>query len=70
MDFRLNSHDRIFEQNNKLEGYSYHKHHGLPNDPFWKDMWYLHRSDMQPGLIDHNVKGTTACHIRFLINRF
>ncbi|KAI6174897.1 Peptidase S8 S53 and Proprotein convertase domain containing protein [Aphelenchoides bicaudatus] len=55
MDFRLNSHDRIFVETNEL-GHSYRKHYGVPNDPFWKDMWYLHRSDSQPGLVDHNVK--------------
>ena len=28
----------------------------LPNDPYWKDMWYLHRRDEQPEEMDHNVK--------------
>jgi subtilisin family serine protease len=28
-------------------------------------MWYLHRSDMQPGLVDHNVKGLS----RFYFNK-
>lgn len=55
MDFRLNSHDRILD-NNEIGGYSYRKHYGVPNDPYWKDMWYLHRSDSQPGLVDHNVQ--------------
>uniref|UniRef100_A0A914ELW8 P/Homo B domain-containing protein n=1 Tax=Acrobeloides nanus TaxID=290746 RepID=A0A914ELW8_9BILA len=27
-----------------------------PNDPFWKDMWYLHRSEESEGEMDHNVK--------------
>jgi subtilisin family serine protease len=27
-----------------------------PNDPYWKDMWYLHRRDEQPDEMDHNVK--------------
>ncbi|KAH7730194.1 subtilisin-like proprotein convertase [Aphelenchoides avenae] len=28
----------------------------LPNDPFWQDMWYLHRSEEEKGEMDHNVK--------------
>lgn len=28
----------------------------VPNDPYWKDMWYLHRRDEQPDEMDHNVK--------------
>ncbi|KAI1721875.1 subtilase family domain-containing protein [Ditylenchus destructor] len=37
---------------------SYYRRHryGIPNDPFWNDMWYLHRSSEQDGEIDHNVK--------------
>uniref|UniRef100_A0A183BVH1 P/Homo B domain-containing protein n=1 Tax=Globodera pallida TaxID=36090 RepID=A0A183BVH1_GLOPA len=30
--------------------------YGVPNDPYWKDMWYLHRRDEQPDEMDHNVK--------------
>lgn len=32
----------------------------VPNDPFWKDMWYLHRRDDQPDEMDHNVKEAWA----------
>ncbi|KAL3074976.1 hypothetical protein niasHS_014421 [Heterodera schachtii] len=30
--------------------------YGVPNDPYWKDLWYLHRRDEQPDEMDHNVK--------------
>ncbi|KAI6227353.1 Proprotein convertase subtilisin/kexin type 6 [Aphelenchoides fujianensis] len=54
IDYRLNSHDHPFETNEI--GHSYRKQVALPNDPYWKDMWYLHRSDASPSSIDHNVK--------------
>ncbi|CAD5208442.1 unnamed protein product [Bursaphelenchus xylophilus] len=55
-DYRV-IHDDIFHKNNELGGQNYRKKYGTPNDPYWKDMWYLHRSDNRDGtLLDHNVK--------------
>ncbi|KAI6179775.1 Proprotein convertase subtilisin/kexin type 6 [Aphelenchoides besseyi] len=54
IDYRLNSHDHPFETNEI--GHSFQKHYTTPNDPYFTDMWYLHRSDSSPGLMDHNVK--------------
>lgn len=48
-------HDDIFHKNNEVGGQSYRKTYGTPDDPYWKDMWYLHRSD-ESGLLDHNVR--------------
>jgi len=40
----------------KGEAWRRQQYYGIPNDPFWRDMWYLHRSNELEGEMDHNVK--------------
>ncbi|KAF7638786.1 hypothetical protein Mgra_00001867 [Meloidogyne graminicola] len=47
---------------NRIQDKSYYAKmkFSVPNDPYWKDMWYLHRRDDQPDEMDHNVKEAWA----------